>query len=166
VSRVELFETHWGWMTLGWRNGKLFRVGLPTERDRAAAHARELLIEVWEGARSDVARDLVRYFEGKIVRFSAPLQYPPASLFRRRVWDLTAGVPYGAVTTYGELARRAGKPGAARAVGGAMAANPLPLVVPCHRVLAAGGKLGGFSGGEGVELKRRLLRLEGVRLDG
>ncbi len=84
--------------------------------------------------------------------------------FRQKVLELTRRIPYGRTATYGELAQRAGKENAARAVGAAMASNPIPLIIPCHRVVASGGTIGGFSGPHGVELKRRLLELEGVML--
>lgn len=86
--------------------------------------------------------------------------------FVEKVYDELRAVPRGSTVTYGELARRAGRPGAARAVGGAMARNPFPLFVPCHRVLASGGAIGGFSADGGLDYKRKLLALEGVELPG
>jgi len=84
--------------------------------------------------------------------------------FARRVYAFTRRVPAGETTTYGELARAAGNPEAARAVGLLMGRNPMPLIIPCHRVLAAGGKPGGFSAHGGLSTKSRILELEGVRL--
>jgi methylated-DNA-[protein]-cysteine S-methyltransferase len=81
--------------------------------------------------------------------------------FARDVLTACRRIPWGQTMTYGELAAQCGAPGAARAVGNVMASNRFPLVVPCHRVVAAGGRLGGFSAPQGVEMKRRLLRLEG-----
>ena len=163
---LELFETAWGWIGLAWRGGRLCRVMLPTARRRLSEEARSLGFRTTLAAKSQLARQLVRYFAGERVELSALLAFPPASAFRRRVWEVTATVPYGRVLTYGALAARAGQPGGARAVGQALAANPLPLVVPCHRVVGAGGGLGGFSADGGVEVKRRLLELEGVELAG
>ena len=94
--------------------------------------------------------------------FTVPLDLTGLTPFRRRVLVALRRVPRGRTITYGELARRAGCPGGARAVGGAVGANPLPVIIPCHRVIAAGGRPGGF--GLGLPLKRRLLALEGVRL--
>ena len=85
--------------------------------------------------------------------------------FHRRIYDLTRDVGWGETITYGELARRVGAPGAARAVGQAMGRNPIPIIIPCHRVLASGGKVGGFSAFGGAVTKTRLLALEGVHLD-
>lgn len=86
--------------------------------------------------------------------------------FQRLVIAALRQVPCGATLSYQELAARAGRPKAARAVGQVMATNPVPLIVPCHRVLGSGGRLGGFSAPTGLDLKRRLLELEGLRVDG
>ncbi|WP_103503751.1 MULTISPECIES: methylated-DNA--[protein]-cysteine S-methyltransferase [unclassified Streptomyces] len=105
--------------------------------------------------------ELDAYFGGTLRRFTVPLDWDLAPGFTGRVLrELLAAVPYGAVTGYRELALRLDEPGAARAVGAAMGANPLPVIVPCHRVVAADGRIGGFSGG--LETKRTLLALEGV----
>lgn len=84
--------------------------------------------------------------------------------FQRRVLLTTQQVPRGKVTTYGEIACQIGQPRASQAVGQALGRNPVPLVIPCHRVLASDGSLGGYSGGGGVKTKAQLLQLEGVRL--
>ncbi|KUL54601.1 cysteine methyltransferase [Streptomyces sp. NRRL F-4489] len=107
------------------------------------------------------AAELGRYFSGALRSFTVPLDWSLASGFNARVLRaLAGGVPYGAVVGYQDLADRVGEPGAARAVGAAMGANPLPVVVPCHRVVASDGGIGGFGGG--LETKRLLLALEGV----
>jgi methylated-DNA-[protein]-cysteine S-methyltransferase len=109
-----------------------------------------------------IAGELDEYFAGRRRRFTVPVDLGSVTAdFRRRVLEtLHRDVPYGETVSYGELAVMAGRPGAARAVGSAMATNPVPVVVPCHRVLAAGGRIGGYGGGLGV--KRALLALEGV----
>lgn len=84
--------------------------------------------------------------------------------FQRAVVTALRAVPYGETTTYGDLAARVGRPGASRAVGTVMATNPVPLVVPCHRVLASGGKIGGFSAPTGLDLKRQLLEMEAAEV--
>ncbi|MFK3733733.1 methylated-DNA--[protein]-cysteine S-methyltransferase [Streptomyces sp. NPDC088090] len=113
------------------------------------------------GLLAEPVRQLERYFAGALRAFDLPLDWSLTTGFNRQVLrELAAGVPYGAVVGYGELARRVGQPGAAQAVGAAMGANPLPVVVPCHRVVESDGGLGGFGGG--LETKRRLLALEGV----
>ncbi len=101
------------------------------------------------------------YFDGRLRVFTVPLDWSLTGGFNRRVLRaLAAHVPYGTVVGYQDLARRVGEPGAARAVGTAMGANPLPVVVPCHRVVESDGGIGGFGGG--LEVKRALLALEGV----
>ncbi|MGO8917090.1 MAG: methylated-DNA--[protein]-cysteine S-methyltransferase [Stellaceae bacterium] len=124
----------------------------------------------WGGTRSTGAptplllqakRQLEGYFAGKLTAFDLPLA-PRGSAFERDVWRLMAEIPYGETRSYGDLAEALGA--APRAVGQACGRNPLPILIPCHRVLAAGGALGGYSGGRGVETKRRLLILEGALL--
>lgn len=106
-------------------------------------------------------RQLERYFAGGLRTFDLPLDWSLCSGFNRQVLrELASGVPYGALVGYGDLAARVGQPGASQAVGAAMGSNPLPVVVPCHRVVESDGGLGGFGGG--LETKRRLLALEGV----
>ena len=95
-----------------------------------------------------------------------PLDMAGVPAFYRRVYDITRSIPPGATLTCGEVAARLGEPHAARAVGQALGANPFPIVVPCHRVLAAGGKVGGFSAEGGVRTKLRLLQIEGAPLGG
>jgi methylated-DNA-[protein]-cysteine S-methyltransferase len=111
----------------------------------------------------DVAkRQLEEYFEGERSRFDLPLDVATLAEFNRRVLRELAQVPYGEVVTYGELATRVARPRAARAVGTVMNRNPLPIVLPCHRVIGANGKLVGYAGG--LERKEALLRLEGALL--
>ncbi len=114
-----------------------------------------------EPADEAVAEALDRYFGGDVAALDGLTVDAPGSEFRSRIWAELRRIPPGETVTYAELARRAGHdPRAARAVGGAVGANPVPIVVPCHRVVAAGGKLGGFA--LGVDVKRRLLDLEGA----
>jgi methylated-DNA-[protein]-cysteine S-methyltransferase len=108
----------------------------------------------------DVRRQLDEYFAGARQRFELPLDWTLArGGFGRRVLDQAAKIPYGDVITYTEMAGRAGSPRAIRAAGSALGANPIPIVVPCHRVLRTGGALGGYGGG--LDRKQFLLELEG-----
>jgi methylated-DNA-[protein]-cysteine S-methyltransferase len=107
----------------------------------------------------DLARQqLDEYFAGTRTDFTLPLSVPVGSAFERAVWARIAAIPYGETTTYGTIAAQVGEPDAARAVGVACNRNPVPIVVPCHRVVGAGGKLVGFGGG--LRRKRFLLELE------
>ena len=113
-----------------------------------------------EGPTTPVARDLARYFSGETVDFEDyEVDLTDYTDFQRRVYEETRAIPPGEVRTYGEIARAIGKPGASRAVGNALGRNPACIVTPCHRVVAANGGLGGFTGG--LAWKRALLRLEG-----
>ncbi|MFC9908347.1 methylated-DNA--[protein]-cysteine S-methyltransferase [Streptomyces sp. NPDC127197] len=110
---------------------------------------------------AEAIRQVEAYFAGERRDFRLPLDWSLISGFSRQVLrELASGVPYGTVVGYGDLADRVGQPGAAQAVGMAMGSNPLPVVVPCHRVVESDGGIGGFGGG--LETKRRLLALEGV----
>jgi methylated-DNA-[protein]-cysteine S-methyltransferase len=111
-------------------------------------------------ATDEVRRQLDEYFAGERTRFDLKLDRRLMRGIARDVLQATARVPFGRTTTYGQLATRIGRPRASRAVGNALGSNPIPIVVPCHRVLRAGGDVGGYAGGP--ERKRRLLRLEGV----
>ena len=110
----------------------------------------------------ETKRQLEAYFAGTLRQFDLPLQ-PEGTPFQLRVWEQLRQIPYGQVISYGELACRIGQPGASRAVGGANRRNPIPIIVPCHRVIAANGTLGGYSGNcdGSAEIKYALLRLEG-----
>jgi methylated-DNA-[protein]-cysteine S-methyltransferase len=145
----------------------LVRVGLPNQ------DADELLIDlatrvsprVLEApAQLDEARrELDLYFEGKLTDFDLPLDWRLSKDFRRKVLRAIARIPYGETRSYTQMATSAGNERAVRAAGTACGTNPIPLVVPCHRVLRSGGALGGYGGG--LPMKAELLRLEGV-LDG
>ncbi len=104
--------------------------------------------------------ELDSYFEGRLRRFRTKLDWSLVGPFTRRVLEATAEIPYGGYLSYGEIAAEAGSPRGARAAGNALGSNPFALVVPCHRVLASGGRIGGYGGG--IERKRLLLELEGT----
>jgi len=117
--------------------------------------------EVWRDDRSvaDVRAQLEAYFSGGLTRFDLPVDLRHVTPFTRKVLRAAGRIRFGRVTSYGLLATAIGSPGASRAVGGALGRNPVPIIIPCHRVLARGGALGGFTGG--LETKRALLRIEG-----
>ena len=129
-----------------------FRASLPASVQRVSVSAHPLA--------SQLAEQLAVYFEGRDPPFTVPLDLSAATPFRRRVWAALRDIPFGETASYAGVARRIGQPGAARAVGGANGANPLPIIVPCHRVVRASGALGGY--GAGLDLKRWLLRHEGI----
>jgi methylated-DNA-[protein]-cysteine S-methyltransferase len=163
-----LFETAIGNCGVAWGPGGLVGVWLP-ESDPGRTRAR--LLRRYPGAVESQpptqVQDAIRSMTALLAGEAADLSdivldtsgQPP---FFRRVFDLARAIPPGRTATYGELARQLGDPGAARAVGEAMGKNPFPIVVPCHRVLAAGGKTGGFSAPGGTATKLRILEIEGA----
>ena len=118
----------------------------------------------WDDGRcAHVRRQLDEYFRGERREFDLPLR-PRGTAWQRKVWDVLLRLPFGATIDYRELATRAGNPLAARAAGRANATNPIPIIIPCHRVIGAAGALTGYGGG--LEAKERLLLHEGARKDG
>ncbi len=114
------------------------------------------------GRAARVRAQLEEYFAGTRRDFDLELA-PRGTAFQLRVWLALRAIPYGAVRSYGDIARALGQPKATRAIGQANGRNPLPIVIPCHRVIASGGSIGGYTGG--LERKHRLLALEGVELE-
>jgi methylated-DNA-[protein]-cysteine S-methyltransferase len=141
------------------------RIGLPAQDGEAllgdlAARVSPRVLEA--PARLDRARrELDLYFEGRLREFDLPLDWRLSRDFRRRALRAVARIPYGRTRTYTQVATSAGNPRAVRAAGTACGSNPLPIVVPCHRVLRSGGGLGGYGGG--LQMKEALLELEGAR---
>lgn len=109
----------------------------------------------------EVRRQLDRYFAGELTEFDLPLDWQLSKAFRRRVLRAIDRIPYGHTRSYTEIARTAGNERAVRAAGSACGSNPIPIIVPCHRVLRSGGALGGYGGG--LPMKEALLELEGIR---
>jgi methylated-DNA-[protein]-cysteine S-methyltransferase len=142
----------------------LVRLAYPNESfdDSLEELARDLSPRVLESPASlgDVRRELDEYFDGTRTRFETKIDWSLTSGFTTRVLQATAKVPFGSVTTYRQVAGKAGNDRAYRAAGNALGSNPIPIVVPCHRVLHSGGGLGGYTGG--LPRKEFLLRLEGV----
>ena len=113
-------------------------------------------------ALAPAAAQLRAYFEQPTLRFDVPLDLSAASPFHRKALQLIRSIPAGTVWTYKQVAEALGRPAASRAVGQAMARNPVPIIVPCHRVVGSGGSLTGYGGGGGIATKRRLLQMEGA----
>lgn len=162
----ERFSTPIGWVGIGWTADGLagVRMGYATVADLNSVIGDETVTEIPTWVQR-LEHRLQAYCAGAADDF---LDVPVATLwsteFQRAVIAALRAVPYGATTTYRELAAQAGSPGASRAVGQVMATNPVPLVVPCHRVLGSGGKLGGFSAPTGTALKQQLLHMEAAHI--
>ena len=168
--RTETLDTPLGWMALVESPVGACYLTIGHSSEAAALHTvAERLGEVphWSNDRGEVGRLLLDYSSGKEVSLDEiPLDIPASTDFVDRVRQRCREIPYGETLSYGELATAAGAPRAARAIGNVMAANPTPLLVPCHRVVAAGGRLGGFSAPDGVDFKQRLLEMETSVVDG
>lgn len=157
VRTVQL-ETALGPAEISWTGDKLARFAwLPK---RAKLKSRSTGNDLTDSQR-DLIQDVIDYAAGIRIDFSeVPTDLSHGTPFQQKIWEACQRIPYGEVVTYGELARIAGRPGAARAVGTAMSQNRIPLIIPCHRVISAGNKIGGFTSPQGISLKKRLLDLE------
>lgn len=176
--KAAVFETSFGWCSAVECNDSIIRITLPSSREEANAEIDKLQCVRVETSSNRVlngACDAIRmYLAGESSELDFPVDikcvaleaadlaggYRKSTPFQRDVWNATRNVDPGTVKTYGDLARAVGRPRTARAVGNALAKNPLPLIVPCHRIIASNGCVGGFGGG--LELKMRLLELEGA----
>ena len=172
ASGFALFDTAIGRCGIAWNERGIAGVQLP-EAGEAETRARMLHRfpaagetapprEVQQAVERIVA--LLRGGAGDLAEVALDMDQVPE--FHRRVYEVARTIPPGKTLSYGDIAARLGAPRAARAVGQALGRNPFPIVVPCHRVLAAGGKIGGFSAQGGVMTKRRMLAIEGARLNG
>lgn len=148
-------DTPIGTLLIAGDDAALHRITFP-QRGRAAKPEPEWQ-ESQRGPVGEAMRQIREYFAGTRAEFDLPLA-PAGTPFQRSVWRQLQQIPYGETISYGELARRVGNPKASRAVGSANGANPLPIVIPCHRVIASDGTLGGFGGGRPT--KQTLLALE------
>jgi len=164
-------EEHWtlpyhtasgqGWVEIS--PAGVCRISLPTEQPFATA-GKSGRPAPEHGQRA--VDQLQRYFSGTLRQFDLPLDLGALTTFQEHILRQTALIPYGAVISYRQLAELAGYPQAARAAGGVMAANRLPIIIPCHRVVSSSGALTGYSGAGGIITKRFLLRMEGVEFKG
>lgn len=166
-----LFPAPIGTCALVWRGERIIGAQLPEpDEDTARLRLARRFPQAGETAPpafiEAAITDVVALLAGDARDLShLPLDLEAASDFERRVYDVAIGIPPGETMTYGAVATRLGEPGAARAVGVALGRNPVPIIVPCHRVLAAGGRTGGFSADGGVDTKLRLLTIEKARTD-
>ena len=156
-----VFDTRFGWMAIVASSKGLCKLTLPQPApDKALTLISDMILKA--SASSSSLRELTYrlgcYFDGEQVEFPDTLDLEQHTPFQQDVWKLTCSIHYGETRSYGWIAKELGKPKSGQAVGKALAYNPLPVIIPCHRVVASNGSLGGFSGG--LELKRKLLHLE------
>lgn len=170
VTQFVLFDTALGTAALAWRDDVVVGVQLP-EPDPARTRAR--LLRYLPDATPAEPLPVIRGVIKRIVALldgghddlrDVAVELSGLGAFQRRVYDYIRDIGPGQWMTYGQVAEAVGEPGGAQAVGQAMGSNPVPIIVPCHRVVAAGGKLGGFSANGGAETKRRMLVIEGADL--
>ncbi|HEU4686602.1 MAG TPA: methylated-DNA--[protein]-cysteine S-methyltransferase [Nitrospira sp.] len=165
MVKTTVVRSSWGWFGLAESAKGVCAIVLPQTSKRAAeAKLRAVAGPCSAGPLSPGLRAartaLLRYLAGDRRAFSLKLDLQRGTPFQRRVWTVLRAMPYGSLRSYRWVAGRVGGAGYARAVGNAVGANPIPIVIPCHRVVASGSSLGGFSGG--LSMKRRLLALEGT----
>lgn len=168
-TKYAIFRTRWGYFGLAGTESGLCRTCLPASKaELVEAHLLEGSPEAsFESAFcAGLQQQIAAYFEGQLQSFELdlPLVLDGLTPFSRSVLTSCRMVQFGQVMTYHELAKKAGRPAASRAVGGALARNPLPLLIPCHRIIRTDGKLGGFSAPGGIGLKQKMLDLERLNL--
>ena len=165
MVRATVFRSRWGWVGIAESAKGICAISLPQPSKQAAesrlleAGGVSIVTKLTPGLR-EARKQLRRYLAGDCRSFSLPLDVDKGTNFQRRVWRVLQHMPYGALRSYQWVAGRVGGPRYARAVGNAVGANPIPIIIPCHRVVARDATLGGFSGG--LPMKRRLLSLEGT----
>jgi len=157
-----VFDTRLGWIAIVASEQGLCKLTLPQPApDKALTLIGDMLPKAVASVSSfkELIAHIERYFEGEEVSFTDALDLRTSTTFQQEVWKATCTIPYGETRAYGWIAEQLGRPKSGQAVGKALACNPLPIIIPCHRVVGrARGSLGGFSGG--LELKKRLLQLE------
>ncbi len=157
-----IFATDWGTFGFVASRGRVVATMLPQDEDELRFN----LGQDWPDATEDPTalphfrKQVIDYFWGRRIAFDAAIDLSDLPPFRAEVLEACRAIPHGATASYGDLARAVGRPGAARAVGSAMGSNPLPLIIPCHRVIRSDGSFGGFSSPRGIQQKKQMLALE------
>ncbi len=145
IGLIRVFELH----------GKISSVNIAVSKSSKAAPAASKLLR-------EAKRQIEDYFSGKLKKFDLPLDLSGGTEFQQEVWQQISKISFGKSLSYAEIARVIGRPKASRAVGGAVGANPIPLIVGCHRVMGSTGKITGYSGGKGIPTKKWLLKHENI----
>jgi len=165
MRRAIIFGSPWGWMGISESAKGIRSIVLPKRSKRAVEcelreQSNEPMLQEQSPSLEAARRQLLDYLTGRRKSFDLPLDLTGGTTFQRQVWRTLQRVPYSKLRSYRWIAARVGGPQYARAVGNAVGANPLPIVIPCHRIVAHDASLGGFSGG--LPMKRKLLGLEGT----
>ena len=166
--KYTIFKTKWGYFGLAAGDNRLFRTCLPlAEPERVESQLlQNLRYPRFDKSLFKTAQDqIIAYFEGAVINFrNIPIVLEGSGSFLGLVLTACRNVGFGRTISYSGLAKKTGRPAAARAVGGALAKNPLPLIIPCHRIICSDGKIGGFSAAGGKDLKAKLLKHEQAAL--
>ncbi|MEK6591309.1 MAG: methylated-DNA--[protein]-cysteine S-methyltransferase [Nitrospinota bacterium] len=162
-----IFNTSFGRCGILRSDKRILRLILPPlTKSELKEDIREYLLnhpgcKIIRSSYNDVIESFIkRYFDGKKIDFKFPVDLSPCTSFQRKVYEITRTIPYGKVRTYKWIATRLGLPAASRAVGNALSRNPVPLLIPCHRVIRGDGGMGGFTAPGGIDLKIKMLRME------
>jgi len=163
-TRLDVFQTRIGWIGVAWTAQGIIALELPhASRDQTLKDLQKQFADsVIAPAPAEMKKELLEYAQGKRRVFDLPLDWSLIKPFQRAVLTVANKIPFGETRTYGWVAHQIGKPHAARAVGRALATNPIPLILPCHRVVGSNGSLTGYGGG--LPLKKKLLEMEGALL--
>jgi methylated-DNA-[protein]-cysteine S-methyltransferase len=162
-QRFTVFNTPLGWMALLASPNGITSLTLPYPTEKAAAEAISTGKEAMRAGKDcflEAISQIQQYMSGKPVKFTMELDLSAGTAFQQQVWSCCRNIPYGKTRSYSWIAHQVGKPSAARAVGNALNKNPIPIIIPCHRVIAADGSIGGYGGG--LSVKRELLALEDI----
>ncbi len=157
------FDTRLGQLKVLWTKERLVRLCLPGSDKKRDLKGRPRPVNAVPDWLRRFSLELANYLAGEASSLDVPYQLPGGTDFQRRVWRACSGIPYGQTESYSTLAQKVGSPRAARAVGSALGRNPIPLIIPCHRVIRKDGGIGGFSAD--LKVKKFLLKLEGAQVD-
>ena len=158
ISARKIIQTPVGQMAISCTEDALAKIDFLSEEHHLTNFSNS---KKAEAIADKTATQLLKYFAGEETAFDVPVTFQGTE-FQESVWRQIAAIPFGSTLSYGDIAKAIGKPKASRAVGGAVGANPIPIIIGCHRVMGATGTLTGYSGGEGIETKIQLLALEGI----
>ena len=160
--KYAIFRTNWGYFGIAGNDSAIYRTYLPSQKSEQTKQRlfRDLPdVKMDKSYFKSLQKQIIAYFQGANVDFNTeiPVFLNNFAVFSRRILITCRSIKSGQIITYADLAQKAGHPNAGRAVGNVMAKNPLPLIIPCHRVIRSDGKLGGFTAPGGIEMKKRLL---------
>ncbi len=160
-----IFNTSFGLCGIALSENGVVKFILPgMKRDEIISAIRHQQSAIRSGRFKALEDSIKRYFDGEMIDFNFPLDLSYTTAFQRSVYKITKTIPYGEAKSYKWVAKKIGLPDASRAVGGALSRNPIPLLIPCHRVIRVDGGMGGFTAHGGIDLKMKMLKMEGIQI--